>query len=328
MHVAFRHMPFFDSWMACSLALLFDLCLGDPQRFPHPVKGIGWLIQKLEHRLYPLKHKRTAGCALLVLAVAIVSGCAFSVLWVAGCIGRYPQLAAAVALIWTSISVRDLFDHAERVRLGMKQDDLARARLSLSAMVSRETAHLQAHEIARGCVESIAENLVDGIISPLFFALLGGPVLAYAFKTISTLDSMVGYRNERYLKFGWASARTDDLFNFVPARLLFLVLPMAALTIGRSALQCARIMFRDGGKDPSPNSGIPEAGFAGALGIQLGGVNSYSGTLTMKPYLNEGGRQPAVEDIRRAQILLFAASIVGFCLLVILFWLVHDLRQY
>src|SRR5262249_31087978 len=315
MHIAFRHIPFFDLWMACTLALLLDFCIGDPRGFPHPVRGIGWLIKKLEQRLYFSKHKRASGCVLLVLAVAIVSGCAFLVLWAAGCAGRYLQLTAAAALIWISISVRDLSSHAECVRLGLKQHDLSRARLSLFAMVSRETAHLLPHEIVRGCIESVAENLVDGIISPLFFALLGGPVLAYAFKTISTLDSMVGYRNERYLEFGWASARTDDVFNFVPARLLFLTLPPAALAAGRNALQCARIMFRDGGKNPSPNSGIPEAGFAGALGIQLGGVSSYSGVLVVKPYLNEEGRQPAVEDIRRAQILLFVASIVGFCFL-------------
>ena len=325
MHIAFQHIPFFDSWMACTIALLLDFCVGDPRGFPHPVRGIGWLIKKLEHRLYTSKHKRASGCVLLVLVVAIVSSSAFLVLWVADYAGHYLQLTAAVALIWTSISVRDLSDHAERVRLGLRQHDLSRARLSLAAMVSRETAHLQAHEIVRGCIESVAENLVDGIVSPFFFALLGGPVLAYAFKTISTLDSMVGYRNERYREFGWASARTDDLFNFAPARLLFLTLPLAALAVGRSALRCTRIMFRDGSKNPSPNSGIPEAGFAGALGIQLGGASSYSGRLIVKPYLNEEGRQPAVEDIRSTQILLFAASIVSFCFLVILFWLIHYL---
>lgn len=149
-------------------------------------------------------------------------------LWTAGAIGRYAQIVVAAVLTWTTIAVRDLFDHAEQVRLALKSGDLAKVRSKLSFLVSRDTASLGESEIARGCVESVAENLVDGTISPLFFAMLGGPVLAYAFKAISTLDSMVGYRNERYLEFGWASARADDVLNYVPARSSFATLPIAA----------------------------------------------------------------------------------------------------
>jgi adenosylcobinamide-phosphate synthase len=325
MYLSYWQRVPFDLLIACGLALLLDFCVGDPQWFPHPVRGIGWLVTKLENRLYGASHRRLAGCALLVLTVSITCACAFLVLWIAGSIGRYVQLAAAAALIWATISVRDLFDHAEQVRLALQQGDLAKARWKLSQMVSRDTANLQEHEVARGCIESVAENLVDGIISPLFFTLLGGPVLAYAFKATSTLDSMVGYRNERYREFGWASARTDDVLNFVPARLMFLTLPLAAAVVGDNALQCVKTMFRDGDKSPSPNSGIPEAGFAGALGIQLGGASTYAGAVIVKPCLNEGAREATSNHIRRAQILLYAASVANFCLLAIVLWLVHYL---
>ena len=317
-------MPF-DPLIVCTIALLLDFCIGDPRWFPHPVRGIGWLIKKLEERLYGSSHRRLAGCVLLVSTVSITCACAYLVLWMAGNMGRYVQLAAAVVLIWTTVSVRDLYDHAEQVRLALQQGDLAKARSKLSAMVSRDTANLQESEVARGCIESVAENLVDGIISPLFFALLGGPVLAFALKATSTLDSMVGYRTARYREFGWASARADDVLNFIPARLLFTTLPLAAAVVRDHALKCVKTMFRDGDKSTSPNSGIPEAGFAGALGIQLGGTSMYAGVVIAKPYLNEEARQATRNDIRRAQILLYAASITTFCCLSIVFWLVHYL---
>jgi adenosylcobinamide-phosphate synthase len=222
-------------------------------------------------------------------------------------------------LIWTSLATRDLLDHSSLVDRALVAGDLSLARTRLSAIVSRNTATLNESDVARGCVESIAENLVDGIVSPLFFALLGGPVAAYAFKAVSTLDSMVGYRNEHYRKFGWASARADDVLNYLPARLMFLVLPLAAFCVNpRAALNSFRSMLRDGGKNPSPNSGIPEAGFAGALGIQLGGINVYSGASTLKALLNEGAPSPALVDIRRAQRLMLSGSILCFIFFVIL----------
>lgn len=318
MHVAWRHMTLCDSLISCTIALLLDLCLGDPRGFPHPVRGIGWLIATLERLLYRLQWRRFSGSVLLISTVCATCLFAFLLLWTSGAIGRYAQIAVSALLIWTTIAVRDLFDHAEQVRIALKSGDLAEARAKLSFLVSRDTANLGETEIARGCVESVAENLVDGTISPLFFALLGGPVLAFAFKAVSTLDSMVGYRNQRYLEFGWASARADDVLNYVPARALFATLPVAALLSGRHALKCLKIMFRDGDKNPSPNSGIPEAAFAGALGIQLGGPNIYEGVVIVKPVLNEEGRPATMQDIRRAQVLLFSATIVTFCFLLAL----------
>jgi len=300
---------------SCALALLLDLCFGDPSSFPHPVRGIGWLISRLETLLYRSKNRLISGCALLGLVVFITGLCAFLPLLVARRLGPYGQVAIAALLLWPAIAVRDLFDHADRVRKALKQGDLVVARSRLAAMVSRDTASLGETDIARGCVESVAENLVDGVLAPIFFALLGGPVLAYAFKAVSTLDSMVGYRNERYRQFGWASARADDVLNYIPARLLFVTLPLAAQMCGTNPWKCFLVMVRDGDKNPSPNSGIPEAGFAGALGVQLGGVNVYGGRQTVKPFINEAGRPAEIRDLRRAQILMLSASLTAFALL-------------
>ncbi|HET6843752.1 MAG TPA: adenosylcobinamide-phosphate synthase CbiB [Candidatus Angelobacter sp.] len=317
MHVI-SHITAWDSFISCAIALVLDFCIGDPQSFPHPVRGIGWLITKLERLLYRPRHRVLSGFILLFTAVLAVGLSVEFLLLIAAPLGHYMQVAVAAALIWSTISVRDLFDHAERVRLALKRGDIRESRSKLSAMVSRDTDNLDEAQLSRGCVESIAENLVDGVVSPLFFALLGGPVLAYVFKVVSTLDSMVGYRNEKYHEFGRASARADDVLNYIPARLMFVTLPVAALFGEGGAVKCFRAMLQDGQKNPSPNSGIPEAGFAGAMGIRLGGASSYSGSLIAKSTLNEAGRPPAFADIRRAQILLFSAAITSFCFLVLL----------
>jgi adenosylcobinamide-phosphate synthase len=319
MSIIAGQMPVSDLLISCAIGYAMDLCIGDPPRFPHPVRGIGWLIRFLESRLFGSSHRRLTGCILLLATVAVTCLSAWGLMLAAGRFGRAAQIAMAGTLIWTSLATRDLLDHSSLVDRALVAGDLSLARTRLSAIVSRNTSTLNESDVARGCVETIAENLVDGIVSPLFFAFLGGPVAAYAFKAVSTLDSMVGYRNEHYREFGWASARADDVLNYLPARLMFLVLPLAALCVNpRGALNSFRSMLRDGGKNPSPNSGIPESGFAGALGIQLGGINIYSRGSTLKPLLNEGAPSPALVDIRRAQRLLLSSSNLCFIFFVIL----------
>jgi adenosylcobinamide-phosphate synthase len=311
-------MPVSDLLISCSIGYVIDLCVGDPPRFPHPVRGIGLLIRFLESHLYRASRRRLAGCILLIATVAITCVAVWGLLLTAGHFGRVSRIIMAGALIWTSLATRDLLDHTSLVARALFDGDLPLARTRVSGIVSRNTETLNESDVARACVESTAENFVDGVVSPLFFAILGGPVAVYAFKAISTLDSMVGYRNERYRDFGWASARADDVLNYLPARLMFLVLPLTALFINRrGAFHCFRTMVRDGGKNPSPNSGIPEAGFAGALEIQLGGISVYSGLRTLKPLLNEGARSANPQDITRAQSLMFISSAVCFVFLVI-----------
>ncbi len=192
------------------------------------------------------------------------------------------------------------------------------ARRRLSGIVGRDTQDLLPEAIYRACVETVAENTADGVVAPLFYAALAGPVGMWVYKASNTLDSMVGYRNPRYLRFGWASARTDDLANLVPARLTWLLLTLAALLTGHHSGQALRIGWRDGRKHPSPNSAWGEATMAGALGVQLGGSSTYGGKLSEKPLLGDAGQSITAATVQQAiRLMLVAAGLaLGLALLV------------
>jgi adenosylcobinamide-phosphate synthase len=220
-----------------------------------------------------------------------------------------------VLLSWSCLAARSLHAESALVAQALAAGDLAGARRQLSFIVGRDTAALEEQEIWRGAVETVAENTADGVIAPLLFLMLGGPVLGLAYKAVNTLDSMVGYRNDRYLLFGRASARCDDLANWLPARLTGLLLVAAAPLTGLSLPGAWRIMRRDGRNHSSPNSGIPEAAVAGALGVQLGGTNIYYGQAVVKPTIGEPLHPLAQRDWRGAVRLLYGAEA-----LLLLFW--------
>ncbi|HHT9120762.1 MAG TPA: adenosylcobinamide-phosphate synthase CbiB, partial [Candidatus Hypogeohydataceae bacterium YC41] len=192
--------------------------------------------------------------------------------------------------------------------------ELDTARRHLSGIVGRDTHKLEEGQIIRATVETVAENTVDGILAPLFYAFLGGPALAMAYKAVNTLDSMIGYKNDRYLHFGWASARLDDLANYVPARFASRLIPLASLLVGLRYKECYFFTIRDGRKHPSPNSGIPEAAFAGALGVQLGGPSTYGGILSEKPLLGEPVEPMTTQKISEAVKLAYITSFLGLAL--------------
>ena len=285
-----------------------DLCFGEPLARWHPVRGIGWLITRLERGLFRMRRRRLGGLLLLLLTVGVTCAAVFALLGLAGLAGRWVRWGTSVALIAMALATRDLVGHGAAVERPLAAGDLEAARAALARIVSRDTATLDAMAVARGAVESLAENLVDGSIAPLLFALLGGPVAIFGYKAVSTLDSMVGYRNPRYLEFGWASARCDDILNYLPARSLFLTLPLASRLLGERAGECRRLMWREGDRNPSPNSGIPEAGFAGALGVELGGMSVYAGQPLDKPRLNAGAAAVQPNDIARAGRLVYTTS--------------------
>ena len=306
-------------WILASvLAYVVDLCLGDPAWLPHPVIAIGRLITWLERRLYPgQRHHpaprlraRIAGVLLLILTAGLTMAVAALLLALAARGGAALHLAVSVALLWMALAIRSLIEHGAAVAGALDAGDQPRARQLAGRMVSRETAALTPSEVARACIESLAENLTDGVLSPFLFGCAGGPVAAWGLKAVSTLDSMVGYRNPRYQDFGWAAARCDDVLHYFPARTLWGVLPLASGGLGHSVSGCWRAMRRDGGKSPSPNSGLPEAGVAGALGNELGGPSIYGGVWENKARLNEGAPAPQPADIRRALRLVLAASAV------------------
>ena len=280
--------------LLCGVGL--DLALGDPPWLPHPVRAIGWLITRLEPwcRRLPLY---LGGIVLWLLVV----GASASIVWLT-------SSWLAIFWIWTLLAVRDLDVQAMRVIVSLRDGDLVTARQRLSLIVGRDTASLDEPEILRATVETVAESLSDGIVGPLFYLALGGPAAMAGFKAASTLDSMCGYRNDRYREFGWASARLDDAANFVPARLSVLLVALGALLLGYDAWGALRCAFRDGRSQPSPNSGYPEAAVAGALGVRLGGLNYYQGVASAKATLGDARRPLSLDVFTGTRQLLYATS--------------------
>ncbi len=299
-------------------AVILDILLGDPRWLPHPVVFVGRLISWLESILRRLVcHERTAGLLLLVLTVGVSSGAAYLLLFSAALVHPLAKDAMGMFLGYTCLAARSLHAESARVMEFLGRGDLPGARQALSMIVGRDTEDLEEPEICRGAVETVAENTSDGVIAPLFFLMLGGPLLALAYKAVNTLDSMVGYRNERYLYFGWASARFDDLCNWIPARLTGYLMLLTAPLVGLSGQGAWRIMRRDGRNHSSPNSGIPEAVAAGALRVQLGGVNRYFGKPLVKSTIGDPDRPLDISSWRGTVRLMYGSE----CLL-ILGWLV------
>jgi adenosylcobinamide-phosphate synthase len=217
-------------------------------------------------------------------------------------------LTVSIFLAYTTLATRSLHVETKKVLQALEAGDLERARRELSLLVGRDTAHLDEPEILRALVETIAENISDGVIAPLFYLGLGGPAWAMTYKAINTLDSMVGYKNERYRHIGWASARLDDLANFFPARLAGLMIALSSFILGKSWRDSLTILGRDHGRHESPNSAWPEAAMAGALGVQLGGLNYYFGQPNQKPFIGDPKKNLERGDVREAWEILYLSS--------------------
>lgn len=251
-------------------------------------------------------------------------GGSFAITWglvyVLGLIHPVIAAAAEVVLIATTIASKGLKDAGMEVYRHLKQQDWPAARRSLGMIVGRDTGHLDESEVVRGTVETVAENIVDAIVSPLFYALIGGAPLAMAYRAVNTLDSMVGYKNDKYLHLGWASARLDDVVNWIPARLTAILLIVGAWVMKLDAKGAARMVTRDARLHPSPNSGFPESAVAGALGIRLGGHNVYHGVASFRAYMGEATRSMEAEDIVQTSRLMFwsAGAFVVLCMFITL----------
>ncbi|MBI5788329.1 MAG: cobalamin biosynthesis protein CobD [Candidatus Schekmanbacteria bacterium] len=296
-----------------AVACVLDLILGDPAWMSHPVVGIGKLITWGEGLFYSrFKNQRLGGIFLVFLVVGAAFFLPVVLINLVSKLNIYLGRFVSVILIFFCLSLRSLELAARRVYGHLSNQNLPAARIALTHLVGRDTENLNEGEIARATVESVAENTVDGFVAPFFYALLGGAPLALAYKAVNTLDSMVGYRNERYYYFGWASARLDDLANYLPARLCYLLIPIAAGI--KRFFYVYRIILRDGRKHLSPNSGLSEAGFAAALGVQLGGENHYDGELCPHPLIGNKERDLGKEDIRRTINLMYRIAVILFCL--------------
>jgi len=311
---------FYISTAPIAAALALDLVLGDPSWMPHPVRLIGRAVAWGEARLRTGETRADLWRgALLASAVVILTAlAAWVAIAIASSVANWLGLAAAVLIAWTTLALNGLDCAAGEVEraLGCGRDDLARA--AVPALVGRDPVALDRDAMVCATVESIAENCSDGVLAPLFFLFVGGPVLALAYKAVNTLDSMIGYRDDRYLYFGRAAARLDDAANFVPARVTALCLAAAAVLAlgrGRAALDACRV---DARRHASPNAGFPEATMAGALGIELGGDAVYAGEVEHRARLGRAEHPASVADIAAARRLMRIATAIGFCLLALL----------
>ena len=290
---------------------VIDAALGDPQRW-HPVAGFGRAAGALERAMW--RPSRVAGAAYTCLCVgsAVTLG-----RLVAGRPRSMRRAAATGAATWAVLGARSLGAEALRIDRALAGGDLAAARALVPRLCGRDPESLDEAGIIRATVESVAENTSDAVVAPLVWGALAGPAGLLGYRAVNTLDAMVGHRSERHRAFGWASARLDDVANFVPARLTGLLTAAAAPLVGGSGAVALRVMRSDGGRHPSPNSGRCEAAFAGALGVRLGGTNTYSTRsddvrVEHRPHLGTG-RIPVREDIARAvrlQRLVTAATVV------------------
>ena len=294
------------------IAVALDLLLGDPRWLPHPVRLMGWLITRTEALvLLILGDNRPAGAVMAVVVIALCAAFGWGIMQLAALIHPLAGGIVGIMLIYLSLAARDMVRHSEAVRQRLVENDLPGARKAVGMIVSRDAEALDEAGVCRSAVESVAENLVDGVISPLLFAAIAGPVGAVTFKAISTLDSMVGYKNERYLRMGWASARLDDLVNFVPARLTAPLIAIAALILKQSARHSLGVCIRDHDKHSSPNSAWSEAAFAGAMGIQLGGPTTYNGKTVSHPTLGDACYAIKPVHIRRANSLFVTTVLIA-----------------
>lgn len=305
-------------------AYLLDLVIGDPRWLPHPVIGMGNCIKRVEKKIrskvsQPIQLKKAG----ILLPVIIVGG-SLVITWalLRGLYMIHPWLSAGVEviLIATTIATKGLKAAGMEVYGHLSRGDLPAARQALGMIVGRDTAHLEEPEIVRGTVETVAENIVDAIVSPLFYALIGGAPLAMAYRAVNTLDSMVGYKNEKYINLGWASARLDDIANFIPARITAVLLVVSSWMMSLDYKKSYRTIKHDARLHPSPNSGFPESAVAGALGIRLGGENVYHGVLSFRAYMGEYSRPMAKEDIQSTVRLMILASLLFLMLCTLTIW--------
>lgn len=301
-------------------AYLIDRVVGDPRSLPHPVVIIGWWISRLEWLIRTCvkqeKHLKAAGVLFPLLIVAGSYAVVWLIIWAGALVSQWLSFALSAWLISTTIATKGLADAGLEIMRHLQAGDIPAARRSLSMVVGRDTEHLDESEICRGAVETVAENIVDAIVSPLIYAAIGGAPLAMAYRATNTLDSMLGYKNEKYRNLGWASARFDDVANYIPARLTALLLLAASWLLRLDVRQSWQIIRRDAHLHPSPNSGLPEAAVAGALGVQLGGLNTYQGVPSERARLGDAHRPLRPEDIRMTVRLMYGASLL--CLLVCL----------
>lgn len=318
------------------VAFIVDFIVGDPPRRTHPVviigKAIGLLESVLRRAILLVSEtgrKNMERLMGITLTFIVTAGSFLACRWIIGVVHSISPIAGKLISLWllsTTFAAKDLKEAAYKVYCPVVKGDLESARENLQMIVGRDTENLEVEEIVRAAVETVAENTSDGVISPLFYGFLGGAPLAMAYKAVNTLDSMVGYKNEEYLYFGWASAKLDDLANYVPARITGILLALASFILGYDAKEAVQTMKGYSHLHPSPNSGVCEAAVAGALGIRLGGLNYYGGVPSFREYLGDPRNPLAPRHISDAIRLMYFASVLAVGIGTVLMLLLNHAR--
>lgn len=305
------------------IGYIIDLIIGDPYSFPHPVIYIGKLIKCLENNIRKVfkkeKYLKFAGFILWFITV----GTTYLLTYLIIKLSKFNSITFLIVnsfIIYTTLATKCLKDEAIKIYDILKSGDIYESRKQLSYIVGRDTNSLNEAEIIRATVETVAENTVDGIISPMFYAFIGGAPLAMAYKAINTLDSMVGYKNDKYINLGFASAKIDDIANYIPARVCIIFMTIASLILRFNYKNCFKISIRDRKNHKSPNCAYPEGAIAGALGIQLGGTNIYFGKPVYKPTIGDKYREIEIEDIKKTNKIMYLSSILSLIIFTFIFF--------
>lgn len=305
--------------LALCVGFVLDVLFGDPHFLWHPVQGIGKLIEWMEKLLFSLFHlsserekdkgrKRAAGVILVVAVLLASMGITILLLLAAGKIHPWLKFGLESVICYQMLAMKSLRIESMKVYHAVKNKGLEEARHAVAMIVGRDTQNLTEEGVIRAAVETVAENTSDGVIAPMFYMFLLGPAGGVFYKTVNTMDSMIAYKNDRYCYFGTAAARLDDILNFIPARLAAFLMLAAAFLLRFDVKNAWRIYRRDRHKHASPNSAQTEAVCAGALNVQLAGDACYFGKLVHKPVIGDAGRDIQVQDIKRANDMLYVAS--------------------
>jgi len=307
-------------------AVIIDLVLGDPYWLPHPIIFIGKLIKVIENKIRAItknhKQLKYLGGIMVLIVVLICFLLPAIILYFTWIVKPLFHLVNII-LLWTTIAAKSLKDESMKVYFALENKDIALARKFTSYIVGRETHNLDDKQLIRATVETVAENTSDGVIAPLFYGFIGGAPLAMMYKGINTMDSMVGYLNEPYTYIGFFPAKTDDAFNFIPARITGLFMCITALFMKASCYNSLKIMIRDRKNHKSPNCAYPEAAVAGILKVQLGGNNVYFGEVVEKPTIGDRIRELGKEDIVSANKIMFFTEFLFVTLTLILVYITY-----
>ncbi|MBN1056254.1 cobalamin biosynthesis protein [Clostridium botulinum] len=306
-----------------TIGFFLDLIIGDPENPIHPVRIIGNFASKLEKLTRKLFKKclKIGGLLTWLIVISITFLINFFILKIVSDFNKYLGIFLGGVVIYFCISAKGLVTEGYKVISLVRKDDIKVARKQLSFIVGRDTENLDKQDIIRAVIETIAENMSDGIIAPIFYAGLGGAPLAMAYKAVNTLDSMFGYKNDKYMEFGYFSAKLDDVFNYIPARITGFLIVLSAMILGYDYKRSFKIYKRDRYNHSSPNSAHPEAAMAGILGVQLGGENYYFGKLVKKQTIGESIKEIEVLDVDKTSKVLYCSAILSYILSIILIFI-------